>query len=332
MGAAIRIAGFFEDAAVFNLREELADVELDVRTAYYQAKFAQELITISRAAIMRAERFLEEEQLRLRAGQASELDVLRADVELENLRPQLVEATNTAELAMLNLKRLLNVPADQPLKLTTPLAPPPAEARLAVAPEPEATIAQRAALRAAEEQVAIREQQVSIARGAYLPSISLTTSYGKQLFPSTLVAFNEDWRTDWTVGVQISVPIFDGFRRASEVEQARVALRQAELQRVQLEEGIRMDYQRALGERERALAQVDASQRTVEQAERVYQLTELQYDEGQATQLQVFSAQLALLQARTNFAQALTNYYVANAGANRAMGVVSPEIGRAGRG
>ena len=68
------------------------------------------------------------------------------------------------------------------------------------------------------------------------------------------------------------------------------------------------------------------------QAERVYQLTELQYDEGQATQLQVFSAQLALLQARTNFAQALTNYYVANAGANRAMGVVSPEIGRAGRG
>ncbi|HET6568346.1 MAG TPA: TolC family protein, partial [Rhodothermales bacterium] len=98
-GAALRIARHFREASQFNLREQLADVELQVRSAYYQAQFAQQLITISEAAIERAQRFLEEEQLRLRAGRASDLDVLRAEVELENLRPQLVQARNTADLS-----------------------------------------------------------------------------------------------------------------------------------------------------------------------------------------------------------------------------------------
>ena len=128
-GAALRIARSVAEASRQNLREELAEIELQIRSAYYRALFAGELTTIARAGIERAQRFLEEEQLRRRAGRASDLDVLRAEVELENLRPQLVEAANTAQLAELDLKRLINVPVDQPVRLTTPLAPPsPAEA------------------------------------------------------------------------------------------------------------------------------------------------------------------------------------------------------------
>lgn len=326
VSAAMRIARNLRDAAQYTLQEDLADLELQIRSAYYQAQFAQELITISEAAIERAQRFLNEEQLRRRAGQASDLDVLRAEVELENLRPQLVQANNTAELAMLNLKRLVNIPVDQPVKLTTPLAPPSPEERAQVALDPEVAIAQRAAIRAAEEQVAILKDNIRIARSAFLPSASLNTSYGRQLFPQTLFGFNEEWRKDWTIGVSLQVPIFDGFRRSAAVQQARVELRQAELQRDMLKEGIELEYQQALGERQRALAQVDASARTVEQAERVYNLTELQYDEGQATQLEVFSAQLALLQARTNYAQALADYYEASASTNRALGLISPTV------
>src|SRR5690606_16642779 len=68
VGAALRIARNVEEAARYNLREEVAAIELDVRSAYSQALFAQELVGISEAALERARRFLEEEQLRLRAG------------------------------------------------------------------------------------------------------------------------------------------------------------------------------------------------------------------------------------------------------------------------
>lgn len=87
--AAVRIARDATAAAQFTLTEETAEIELQVRTAYYQALLARELQVISEAALEQAEAFLAQERLRLSAGRASELEVLRADVALENLRPQL---------------------------------------------------------------------------------------------------------------------------------------------------------------------------------------------------------------------------------------------------
>lgn len=320
VGAGIQIARHFSDAARYNLQEEVAEIELNVRSAYYRALFSQELVTISTAALERAERFLAEEQLRERAGRVSDLDVLRAEVELENLRPQLVQARNAAELAMLDLKRLIDVPLGAPMRLTSPLAPPPPEAFEEVRLAPEVLTARRAAVNAAQQQVAIRAQQVRIARASFLPSLSLSTSYGKQLYPDTVFDFGDDWRTDWTVGVNLSVPLFQGFRRSAQVQQAQVELQQAELQLDQLREAIELQYEQALGEKQRALAQIAARRRTVDQAARVYDLTAMRYEKGLATQLEVFSAQLALLQARTNLAQALADYYVADAGLDRALG------------
>jgi outer membrane protein len=323
-GAALNIARNYRAAAELGLTEQEAEIELQVRTAYYQAVLAERLVQISTEALAQAERFLQQEQLRFKAGQASELEVLRAEVSRDNLRPQLVQARNAAELAELNLKRLVDLPLQQPIRLSTDLTPPSPE-RLAEAPvAPELVAAQRAAIRAAEQQVGIREQAVRIARGAFLPSVSFQMNYGRQLFPSSLLAFNEDWRQDWTMGLQVQVPLFTGMRRTAELEQARVELEQARLQTSQLRESVQLQYEQARGERERASAAITARQRTSEVAQRVYDLTVLRYEQGLATQLEVSDARLALLQARTNLAQAIADFYIADAGMTRAQ--VAPEI------
>src|SRR5690606_40805505 len=107
-----------------NLVEQAAEIELQVRTAYHRALLAQQMEEIALAAVEQAEAFLEEERLRHRAGRASDLDVMRAEVAAENLRPSLVQARNAAELALLDLKRLLDLPLKQPPVLTTELSPP----------------------------------------------------------------------------------------------------------------------------------------------------------------------------------------------------------------
>src|SRR5690606_12786026 len=104
VSAALRVAGEVRDAARRNLNEQRAEIELQTRTAYLTALLAQELERIAAAAVEQAEDFLEQERLRLEAGTASELSVLRAEVSLENLRPELVEARNAASLATLQLK------------------------------------------------------------------------------------------------------------------------------------------------------------------------------------------------------------------------------------
>ncbi len=321
-GAALKIAARYVEAAELTYTEEVATLELQVLTAYYRAQLAQELEAISAAGVEQAQKFLDDEQLRFKAGSVSELEVLRAEVALENLRPQLVEARNARELATLDLKRLLNIPISAGVVLTSQFETPTnlvdslgdAEAMMR-------ELNNRASLRAAEKQVAIREQQVKIARGAYLPNLSFDFRYGGVLYPNKTFDFSgTDLRKDAAAIVTMQIPIFSGFRRRAEYQQAQIDRSKAELQLAQFREGIQIEYERARGERERALTSISARKRTVEQAERVYDLTVLRYEKGLATQLEASDARLALLQARTNFVMALSDYHIADAEVNKALG------------
>ncbi|HEX8454699.1 MAG TPA: TolC family protein [Longimicrobium sp.] len=321
-GAALSIARDYTAAAQLGLAERRAEIELQVRNAYTQAQLAQELAGFARAALQQAEAFLAQEQLRLRAGEGSELEVLRAQVSRDNLRPQLVQATNAAELALLELKRLLDLPLDQPLRLTSPLdAPQEAEAALTAA---EAT-AGRASIAAAERQVAIREQQIRIARGAFLPSVSVQAHYGRQLQPSSVFGFDEASRGDAAATLAVQVPIFNGGQRTAELAQARIEAERARLQLSQLRAGVQLQYEQSRGEAERARTAIAARQTTVQAAQRVYDLTVLRYQRGLATQLEVSQSRLELLQARSNLAQATADLRIATARVRRATaGAVAP--------
>lgn len=327
VGAGLRIASRYREAAELGLQEELGDIELQVRNAYFRALLAQELERIAQVSVAQADSFLAQERLRNEAGTASDLDVLRAEVAAENLRPQLVQARNAAELATLDLKRLVDVPLDRPVRLTTPLTVPSAQELADPQLDTPRLLAQRAAVRVAERQVAIREEQVRIARAGYLPSIDLSGSYGRIAFPPGVFDFRGvEWRTDATATIALRVPLFNGFRTGADVQQAQVNLLSERLRLTQLRENVELQYQQAVGEQRRAAADITARQRTVQQAQRVYDLTVLRYEQGLATQLEVNDARLNALQARTNLAQAVSSFYLAAAGVSRSLGVqqVSP--------
>jgi HAE1 family hydrophobic/amphiphilic exporter-1 len=294
-----------------------------VTQAYLGAALAEESAEIVAASVALAQAHLDQVTLQHSAGTASELDVLRAEVELENLRPQLAAAANARDLAASNLKRLVNLPASSELVLTTPLTAPagaPGAAELPTLDAAQPVLAQRAAVRAAEAQVAMREEQVDIARAAFLPNVALQGNFSRQAFPSGMFPSGGDWRDDWNVGLAVSWPLFQGLRRRADVDAAQAQVQQATLQLAQLEESVRLEYDTALRELERARLQIAAAGRTVAQAQRVYDLTELRYREGLATQLDVSSARLALQQARLNEATAYHDYYLARARAERALG------------
>jgi outer membrane protein TolC len=177
--------------------------------------------------------------------------------------------------------------------------------------------------------VAIRQQQVKIARGAFLPSVDLRLNYGRQIFPNQPFQFgSQDWRTDASATIGVRIPLFTGFRRTAELQQAQIELSQERLRVAQLRENVQLQYEQAQGERERAAATIAARQRTVEQAQRVYDLTVLRYERGLATQLEVSDARLALLQARTNLAQAIADFYIADASVTRAAGDAGQTVTR----
>jgi len=308
-----------------SLRDELAeteaDLQLQVREAYFQAVFSELLIDIASEALELASDQLRQVEGFQAQGIAAELDVLTARVERDNLEPRLIEARNAARLARLNLLRLVQLPPETELELTTPL-----EAQLAPVDRLalREALAQRPLLSTARTGIAIREDQVRLARSGYRPTVGAFLDLGFQTFPSGLFPGSSGWREEWNAGLQVSIPVFNGFRTRAEIGIAQSDVRQAQLEVDRLQEGLILEAEAALGDVEAARAQVEARRGTVDEARRAVGLAELRFSSGSGTALELSNTRLLLQQSRVNEAEALLRYVLALARLERASGGTLP--------
>lgn len=318
VGAARRAAKLYRSASTHQLEEAEAELTLQVRVAYLNAVVAQRLLEIALASRDVAEAHLRQVESFYRAGTASEFELLRARVDLENRDPAVVQSRNAVELAILELKRLVNVPADQPLVLTTQGRP-----EMVEVDEQELAhlVEQRPVLRAARETSEMREATITIYRGQRLPSLRLIGNLGFQAFPETVVppGFSH-WREDWNVSLAASWNIFDGLGTRGRIAEAQAQLRQARAEEAQLREGLEVELAAALAEYEMARAQIEARRETAALAERALALADSRFASGLSTQLEVSDAALLLDEARVNEVQAVYDYVKALARLERLSG------------
>ena len=339
--AAMRAGNETRQAAREDEHEERATVTMQVQRAYVQGLFTARIAELQQNNLTLAtNRVTQLEQLQT-AGQAARYDVLRARVERANIEPLLIQARNDRELALLELKRLLNVPVEQPLALVTQIDTAGTTALLAQL-DTTGTPA-RAVVRSAEMNLAARRLGVTIARADYYPSLALTFQSGFSAFPpigygiprsrgaltvedcppgtaAGRVCQNGGFFSDRQLGLQLSFPIFDGFRVRSNVELAQAQARVAELELQQQRETVALDVARARAELRRAHAAYAAGQQNSAEAQEAFQLASLRFSRGLSTQLEVSDAQLALLTAQTNQARATYDLFLASTDLARALG------------
>lgn len=295
-----------QTATEHQLDETTADVVLQVRVAYLNAVLARRLQTIAAESRRMAAEHLQQVELSCEAGTASQFDRLRARVDLENREPDVIQAENLVRVALLDLKRLVNLPTEMPVALTSTFELEPVEVdERAIA----GLVLDRPALLAAREMVAVREAGLRSARGEWLPNVGLQLNLGFQAFPAGVLppGFSQ-WRKDWNVALAFSWQPFDGFGRSGRIGEAHALLREATSQQAQLEEGLAVELAQALGDHRTAGAQYRARRETVRLAEETHALAELRYRNGLATQLEVSDAALLLDQTRVNEVQALADY------------------------
>ncbi len=347
-----RAARRVRESARLNESEERAQVALDVQRAYLQALFSARALEIQTSAYALAgERVVQAEQFE-RAGRAARYDVLRARVEQANIEPNVIQARGDAELAQLELKRLVNAPLDRPLELVTVIDSATVERMVAQAEAAGAT-AERAAIRSAELVAAARRDAVSAARADLLPSVSFNAQLGYLAFPVSgfppgrgrLVPVtcpagsapdrvctqqNGGWFPDRSMNVAVSLPLFDGMRARGNIALARAQARLAELDLVQERERVRIEVASARENLDRAKALYSARRQTVSEADEAFRLASLRFTRGLGTQLEVSDAQLALITAQMTEARAVYDLYLAAASLSRALGVSIPVIESSG--
>ncbi|HYC50078.1 MAG TPA: TolC family protein, partial [Gemmatimonadaceae bacterium] len=340
--ATARAASALAEASRLNAEERKALYTVELQRAYLGALLAERLAELQQTNLQLASARLTQVQQFHTAGRAAQYDVLRAKVERANIEPLTIQAQNDRDLFHLELKRLLNLPVDQPLALTTQVDPQAAQSIVASF-EDSVVVPQRPALRAAELTARSRRLALSAARSEFMPTITAFFQTGFQAFPppgfgfpATRGSLNADscpagsvagrvcqnggWFEDRNMGIQFSWPLFDGLRAKSALELARAQTRIAELELRLEREQVAVEVARARAELQRARAIFDARRETSAEANEAFRLASLRFSRGLSTQLEVSDAQLALLTAEGSTARATYDLFLATAELARALG------------
>ena len=344
--AGTRAAGDARQAARYDQAETRARVSVDVQRAYFQALLSDRLYDIQVRNLELADERLKQVERLESGGRAARYDVLRARVQRTNLEPEVIQARSDRELTMLEVKRILNLPVDQPLVVTSALDPDALQPFIATVANDSSRDPVRASIRSAESIVEARGEGIRVARADMMPTVSaffqtgylalpanngVPTSWGSAsntLCPPgsapTRICQNNGWFADRNFGVQISWPLFDGLRAKGNVDLAQAQRRVAEIQLSQAREQVQVERAQARAEFARASAAYQAQRDNAREAEEAYRLAALRFQRGLDTQLDASAVQLQLLIAKSNEARSIFDLYIAAADLARARGIPIP--------
>lgn len=293
-----------------------AVVQFEVTEAFYNVALSERLLGIAQSGYDQADAAYRQTRQSYDAGRLPEFEVLRAQVQRDNQRPVVIRARANRDRAMLRLRQLLELPADQPIELAVDLdaadlaAPAPfAEALAAV--QQNLDLASRTSLAQAELGVRLRQLSIEVVRSAKRPTVSFVSQYSATNYPSSVLPDFGRIRNNWTLGALVTMPVFAGFRIPAEEAAAKADLTEAEARLKQAREFAALQRSTALQDMEAARAAWEATAGTITQASRAYEIAELRFREGLSTQLELSDSRLALQSAQANRAQAARDLQLA---------------------
>ncbi|MGW8282009.1 MAG: TolC family protein [Gemmatimonadota bacterium] len=342
----VSTAGQFRSYKREALRGSAQEIATRVRIAYLNVLVAREAHRVTLNSVERTLGTLEETAALNRAGLASDYDVLRLEVQLANIFPNLRRTANAVTEAERTLAIEMGLPRVEQAGAAGSLADidldsiaanddanrkileftgtgdvreGDADSLYAVARR------QRSDLRQLEMQIELEEARVSVERSELFPTLSAFFNYN--IFAQENGGLNffgvaGGRATSSAVGLQLSVPIFSGLRRWNRVQQRQIAVRKVEEQLSDLQQRTENEVQSTLNKLLEARARAYAQRSTVQQAQRGFDIVTREYLAGTKTRLEVTEADQSLRDSELNYAQAVYDYLVAKAQLDQSIGKV----------
>jgi outer membrane protein TolC len=315
VAAAIHIAKYTQDATIYSLRDVVDTTIANVRSQFYAVLLDRAIIKVQEENINLLQSQLTDQQNRFEAGTVPRFNVLQAEVALANARPQLIQARNDYDVALLNLARTLGISTSElgggmpPINpvgdLTTGEKPGPLNEALQLAQE------RRPFLKEQREQILIQVENIKVALAGYQPR--LTADAGYEMRNDEYSKSLKDYVTGWFYGITGSWNVWDSGATYGRVKQAKAQLEEAKTSYDDAVRQVDVEVQQALDQVQESEDTIVSQTKAIEEAQEALRLAQERLTAGAGTQLDVLSAQVALTQSRTTLVQAQYNYNIAMA-------------------
>lgn len=308
---AVEVSKIADKLNVLSYEKAREDIIMQTAQTYYLAQNTLEQIRLVNDNIERLKELRNITQAFYDNQMSLEVDVKRVNFNIEDLTVQRDNALSMLQQQYTMLKFIIDYPADKEIAVTgiTP----------GQIDEVNATGLSTGLyeLQLLEQKKALAEKQTKLAKDAYLPTVSLT---GNLMYSAYTDKF-ENWfrsgeSSHWYgsngIGIQVRVPIFDGFGRREKVKKAKAEEESARLGYEDALKNLNANYMNAVSEVSNCQRNYKKQYDNYTLAQDVYKVTAYQYKEGVTSMSVVLQDEMRISEAMNNYLTAHYRYMVAN--------------------
>jgi outer membrane protein TolC len=273
------------------------DITYDIAQLYYQIQVTEKQKAILQANLNQVERLFNLTQKQFENGFAKKIDVDQLRVNRINLQNQLKNVDLQVEQLKQTLKFLMAMPLDAPIALTDTI-----DEQAYAVPDVQMfspDFSQKTDLAVLDAQADLNQLNEEQFKAGYWPTLNAFANYNYQGQGNS---FSElQWFDFGAIGLNLSIPIFDGFRKKAQIQQARIEQAQLAETRRMTQQSLRLDYNQGLQQLQTNINNLQALAENRRVAEEVYRVAQQRFTEGIAPITEVLSAETAMREAQTNY-------------------------------
>lgn len=285
-------------------------IKTNIYKVYYQLVVSKTQIDLLDANIARLQKLEHDATELFKNGFAEKLDIDKVSVQLANLQTEKVKALNSISIGYLGLKTLMGMPVKDSLVLTDKINED--QIKENFSNDTAYNYSDRKEYQLLSLNKKLNEFNIKRYQLSYLPTLALNGAYSKNAQRNSFDFFGKgDWFTTSYVGLNLNIPIFDGFARSARIKRARIDLKTTENNMDNLKLTIDSDVEQSKISFRSALATLDFQKKNMQLAENVYNQTKKKFEVGTGSNTEINAAQTDLVTAQTNYINALYSAIIA---------------------
>jgi outer membrane protein len=287
-------------------------------TRYYAILIAEKQLTFLDAGLERLQKLYHDDSIMYKNGFAEKLDMDKVQVQINSLSTTRTMVSNGITIAYAALKFALGVPQTDSVKLKEELTPETLKEGIL---DNNFNYTDRAEIRLLEATKRLQMLDVKRNELGVWPTVALAGNYTANAMGEHFFTDKETrWFSSSYIGLNVNVPIFDGWQRKYRTEQAK--LKVAKLDNVITNAKLGIDFQQTITREslKTAVINLDTQERNLELALRVYNTTKKKFEQGLGSSFEVLQADADYQLAQSNYFNALYNATVARIGYQSSLG------------
>ena len=288
-------------------RNALAEMELNVKKVFNNVLVMKELLKAHQEGLDLASRNYENVKQQFELGMASKYDLLRAELSVSSVKPNILNVKQLLDMTLNNLKVMVGIPETTHVEVKGKLDYD--KHQLDLSSFIQSALVNRSEIKQLQMESKKVANLLKIMYAQFLPDISIVARYSYQSDMFKLKSDN--WNDFYTINLGINFPIFTGLKRSGQVGEMKVMKKMMALRTRELNDATRLQVRNLYLTIGKEYENILTGEKSVETAREGVRIAELNFQEGMISILELNASYNELTQAQVAYLQAVYNYNIA---------------------